>query len=429
MAQKLLIIYIVRYIGIKNIKYEGVIIMSINSEEFYSVLASRMKASAIREILKIIQRSNVISLAGGMPDPATFPTEELNEAAKQIFAKDSARALQYSSTEGLQELREFILNWLAEDNKKAGLDNIMITSGSQQGLDLMSKVLLDPGDIVIVELPSYLAALNAFRSYGGEMVGIPMDDKGMRIDLLEKMLSQLKSEEKKVKFIYTISNFQNPAGVTMSLARRKRILEIARKFEVFILEDNPYEKLRFEGEPLPSIYSLDNEGYVISLGTFSKILCPGLRLAWILGDKEIIEKLVIMKQATDLCTTILNQLIAYEYCRQNDIDKNIESNVQIYRKKRDVMLESLDKYFPSEASWTKPEGGFFVFVTLPEYINTDEMFLEAIEEKVAYVSGAPFFANGKGQNTMRLSFCYPKEKDIEEGIKKLGQVIKKKIKN
>ncbi len=429
MAQKLLIIYIVRYIGIKNIKYEGVIIMSINSEEFYSVLASRMKASAIREILKIIQRSNVISLAGGMPDPATFPTEELNEAAKQIFAKDSARALQYSSTEGLQELREFILNWLAEDNKKAGLDNIMITSGSQQGLDLMSKVLLDPGDIVIVELPSYLAALNAFRSYGGEMVGIPMDDKGMRMDILEETLNQLKTEGKKVKFIYTISNFQNPAGVTMSLPRRKRILEIARKFEVFILEDNPYEKLRFEGEPLPSIYSLDNEGYVISLGTFSKILCPGLRLAWILGDKEIIEKLVIMKQATDLCTTILNQLIAYEYCRQNDIDKNIESNVQIYRKKRDVMLESLDKYFPSEASWTKPEGGFFVFVTLPEYINTDEMFLEAIEEKVAYVSGAPFFANGKGQNTMRLSFCYPKEKDIEEGIKKLGQVIKKKIKN
>ena len=403
--------------------------MSINSEEFYSVLASRMKASAIREILKIIQRSNVISLAGGMPDPATFPTEELNEAAKQIFEKDSARALQYSSTEGLQELREFILNWLAEDNKKARLDNIMITSGSQQGLDLMSKVLLDPGDIVIVELPSYLAALNAFRSYGGEMVGIPMDDKGMRMDILEETLNQLRTEGKKVKFIYTISNFQNPAGATMSLPRRKRILEIARKFEVFILEDNPYEKLRFEGEPLPSIYSLDNEGYVVSLGTFSKILCPGLRLAWILGDKEIIEKLVIMKQATDLCTTILNQLIAYEYCRQNDIDKNIESNVQIYRKKRDVMLESLDKYFPSEASWTKPEGGFFVFVTLPEYIDVDEMFLEAIKEKVAYVSGAPFFANGKGQNTIRLSFCYPKEKDIEEGIKKLGQVIKKKIKN
>lgn len=403
--------------------------MSINIEEFYSVLASRMKASTIRETLKIIQRSNVISLAGGMPDPATFPTEELNEVVKQILAKNSARALQYSSTEGLPELREFLLNWLVEDNKKAELDNIMITSGSQQGLDLVSKVLLDPGDIVIVELPSYLAALNAFRSYGGGMVGIPMDDEGMQIEILEETLAQLKTEGKRVKLIYTISNFQNPTGVTMSLPRRKRILEIARKFKVFILEDNPYEKLRFEGEPLPSIYSLDNEGYVISLGTFSKILCPGLRLAWVLGDKEIIGKLVIMKQATDLCTAILNQLIAYEYCRQNDIDKNIESNVQIYRKKRDAMLEALNKYFPTEASWTKPEGGFFVFATLPEFIDTDEMFLEAIEEKVAYISGVPFFANGKGQNTMRLSFCYPSEKDIKEGIKRLGQVIKKKIKD
>ena len=280
--------------------------MSINSEKFYSILASKMKASAIREILKIIKRPNVISLAGGMPDPATFPTEEINKVTQQILTKNSARALQYSSTEGLTELREFLLNWLAEAKKKAGLDNIMITSGSQQGLDLISKVLLDPGDIVIVELPSYLAALSAFRSYGGEMVGISMDDKGMRMDSLEETLTQLKNEGKMVKFIYTISNFQNPAGVTMSLPRRKRILEIARKFEVFILEDNPYDKLRFEGEPLPSIYSLDNEGYVISLGTFSKILCPGLRLAWVLGDKEIIEKLVIIKQATDLCTTVLN---------------------------------------------------------------------------------------------------------------------------
>ncbi|GAG57699.1 unnamed protein product, partial [marine sediment metagenome] len=353
------------------------------SEEFYSVLASRMKASAIREILKIIQSSNVISLAGGMPDPATFPTEELNEVVKQILAKDSARALQYSSTEGLTELRKFILNWLAEDNKEAGLDNIMITSGSQQGLDLVSKVLLDPGDIVIVELPSYLAALNAFRSYGGEMVGIPMDDEGMKMDSLEETLAQLKNEGKRVKFIYAISNFQNPTGVTMSLPRRKRILEIARKFEVFIVEDNPYDKLRFEGEPIPSIYSLDNEGYVISLGTFSKILCPGLRLAWILGNKEIIEKIVIMKQATDLCTTILNQLIAYEYCRQNDIDKNIESNVEIYRRKRNAMLEALDRYFPVEATWTKPEGGFFIVATLPEHIDTGEMLKEAIEENVA----------------------------------------------
>lgn len=402
--------------------------MSINTEEFYSILASKMEASAIREILKLVQNPEVISLAGGMPDPATFPTEELNEVVKQILAKNSACALQYSSTEGLTELREFILSWLDEAREKAGLDNIMITSGSQQGLDLVSKVLLNPGDTLIVELPSYLAALNAFRSYGGEMAGIPMDDEGMQIDILEEILTKLKNDGKKVKFIYTISNFQNPAGVTMSLARRKKILEVAKNFKVLILEDNPYEKLRFEGEPIPSIYSLDNEGYVISLGTFSKILCPGLRLAWILGNKEIIEKLVIMKQATDLCTTVLNQLIAYEYCRQNDIDKNIESNVEIYRRKRNAMLEALDKYFPVEVTWTKPQGGFFVFATLPEYIDTGEMFKESIEENVAYVPGGPFFADGKGQNTMRLSFCFPSVEDIDEGIKRLGKIIKKRIK-
>ncbi len=402
--------------------------MSLNTEEFYSILASKMKASAIREILKLVQNPEVISLAGGMPDPATFPTEELNEVVKQILVKNSACALQYSSTEGLTELREFILNWLDEAREKAGLDNIMITSGSQQGLDLVSKVLLNPGDTLIVELPSYLAALNAFRSYGGEMVGIPMDDEGMQIDILEETLTKLKNDRKKVKFIYTISNFQNPAGVTMSLARRKKILEVAKKFEVLILEDNPYDKLRFEGEPIPSIYSLDNEGYVISLGTFSKILCPGLRLAWILGNKEIIEKLVIMKQATDLCTTVLNQLIAYEYCSQNDIDENIELNVGIYRRKRNAMLEALDKYFPVEVTWTKPQGGFFVVATLPEYIDTGEMFKEAIEENVAYVPGGPFFADGKGQNTMRLSFCFPSVEDIDEGIKRLGKVIKKRIK-
>lgn len=411
------------------INCKGVGKMSINTREFYSILASKMEASAIREILKLVQNPEVISLAGGMPDPTTFPTEELNEVVKQILAKNSACALQYSSTEGLTELREFILNWLDEAKEKAGLDNIMITSGSQQGLDLVSKVLLDPGDTLIVELPSYLAALNAFRSYGGEMAGIPMDDEGMQIDILEETLAKLKNDGKKVKFIYTISNFQNPAGVTMSLARRKKILEVAKKYEVLILEDNPYDKLRFEGEPIPSIYSLDNEGYVISLGTFSKILCPGLRLAWILGNKEIIDKLVIMKQATDLCTTVLNQLIAYEYCCQNDIDKNIESNVEIYRRKRNAMLEALDKYFPVEVTWTKPQGGFFVFATLPEYIDTGEMFKEAIEENVAYVPGGPFFADGKGQNTMRLSFCFPSVEDIDEGIKRLGKIIKKRIKN
>ncbi|HZK10962.1 MAG TPA: PLP-dependent aminotransferase family protein [Atribacterota bacterium] len=401
--------------------------MSINTEEFYSVLASKMKASIIREILKLVKNPEVISLAGGMPDPATFPVKEIKEISQNIFTKKSAQALQYSTTEGLAELRQCILDYLAKDGNNGELENIIISSGSQQGLDLVGKTFLDPGDIAIVELPSYLAALNAFHSYGGELVGIPMDEEGMQMDILEKKLIRLKNESKKVKFIYTISNFQNPAGVTMSLARRKKIIEIARKFDVFIVEDNPYEKLRFEGEPIPSIYSLENNGLVVSLGTFSKILCPGLRLAWVLGNKEIIGKMAILKQATDLCTSIFNQLIAYEYFQLGKLEENIKSNIQIYKKKRDVMLNALERYFPKEATWTKPQGGFFVVATLPEYIDTGEMFKEAIEENVAYVPGAPFFADGKGQNTMRLSFCFPSVEDIDIGIKRLGSLIKRKI--
>jgi len=399
----------------------------IKSEQLFSKLAKQSKASSIREILKIIQSSDVISLAGGMPDPITFPVEEIKEICTEILTRDSARALQYSSTEGLLKLREFLFKWLNMDGKKYTKDNIIITSGSQQGLDLVSKALLDPGDIVIVELPSYLAALNVFRSYGAEMIGIPMDTEGMQMESLEDTLEKITSKGKKVKFVYTISNFQNPAGVTMSLPRRKKILEIAQKYDFFILEDNPYDKLRFEGEPIPSIFSFDYEGRVINLGTFSKILCPGLRLAWVSGNEEIIEKIAILKQATDLCTTMLNQLIASEYCDQGYIDKNIELNISIYKDKRDIMLQSLEKYFPEETSWTKPNGGFFVFVTLPEYIDTDEMFSDAIKEKVAYVSGSSFYADGKGKNTMRLSFCYPSKEDIEEGIKRLGKVISKQI--
>ncbi len=401
--------------------------MPISTEEFYSILASRMQASSIREILKIIQSSKVISLAGGMPDPATFPATELKMVTQKVLTENNAQALQYSSTEGLKQLREFLLDYLLPENRKETLENIIICSGSQQGLDLVGKVLLDPGDIVIVELPSYLAALNAFHSYGGETVGIPMDDEGMKMGCLRETLNQLSKDGKKVKFIYTISNFQNPAGVTLSLVRRKELLVIAREFNLFILEDNPYEKIRFEGEAIPSIYSLDEDDRVISLGTFSKILCPGLRMAWIIGNKKIIEKIVIMKQATDLCSPILNQLIVNKYCRNYDLDKNIASNVEIYRQKKDVMLKALNKYFPAEATWTKPEGGFFVFATLPEYIDTDEMFMDSIKAEVAYVSGSPFFANGKGKNTMRLSFCYPSKEDIEEGIRRLGGVIKDRI--
>ena len=402
--------------------------MSINSAEFYSFLASQAEASAIREILKLVQKPEVISLAGGLPDPATFPVEEIRGIVNNILSNNSAQVLQYGTTEGLPGLRKSILEYLLTDGIKGNLENIIITSGSQQGLDLVGKVFLSPEDVAIVELPSYLAALSAFRSYGGELVGIPMDEEGMQMDLLEEKLTQLKEEGKKVKFIYTISNFQNPAGVTMSLSRRKKILKIAQKFNLFIVEDNPYEKLRFEGESIPSIYSLDTDGRVISLGTFSKILCPGLRLAWMLGNKEIIGKLALLKQATDLCTNILSQSIAYEYFQLGKFTENIEGNIDIYREKRDAMLNALERYFPPQATWTKPQGGFFVIATLPDYIDTGEMMIEAVKENVAYVPGSPFFANGGGKNTMRLAFCYPSSEKIVEGIKRLSKVIKRNIK-
>ena len=402
--------------------------MSINSAEFYSFLASQAEASAIREILKLVQKPEVISLAGGLPDPATFPAEEIRGIVNNILGNNSAQVLQYGTTEGLPGLRKSILEYLLTDGIKGNLENIIITSGSQQGLDLVGKVFLSPEDVAIVELPSYLAALSAFRSYGGELVGIPMDEEGMQMDLLEEKLTQLKEEGKKVKFIYTISNFQNPAGVTMSFSRRKKILKIAQKFNLFIVEDNPYEKLRFEGESIPSIYSLDTDGRVISLGTFSKILCPGLRLAWMLGNKEIIGKLALLKQATDLCTNILSQSIAYEYFQLGKFTENIEGNIDIYREKRDAMLNALERYFPPQATWTKPQGGFFIIATLPDYIDTGEMMIEAVKENVAYVPGSPFFANGGGKNTMRLAFCYPSSEKIVEGIKRLSKVIKRNIK-
>jgi len=402
--------------------------MSINNNDFYSILASKVEASAIRELLKLTQTPEVISLAGGLPAPETFPVEEIREIVNSVLLKESAQALQYSTTEGLPGLRQSILDYLAADGIKGMLDNIIITTGSQQGLDLIGKLFLSPGDVAIVELPSYLAAITAFRSYGGELAGIPMDEDGMQVELLEKKIKQLIDQKKKVKFIYTISNFQNPAGVTMSLPRRKKILEIVKKYNLFIVEDNPYEKLRFEGICLPSIYSLDKEGRVISLGTFSKILCPGLRIAWMLGNNEIIRKIALLKQTTDLCTNILSQMIADKYFKLGKFNKNIESNIDIYKQKRNVMLSSLEQYFPAQATWTNPLGGFFVMVTLPEYIDAGKMLMEAVEENVAYVPGSPFFANGEGKNTFRLSFCYPSQEDIKEGVKRLGKVIKKNVK-
>ncbi len=394
-------------------------------EKFFSERAKKVKASAIRELLKLVNNPEIISLAGGLPDPATFPKEEVKKISQEVVDKYGDKALQYGITEGIPELRA----WLGKNfsGKEVGAENVIITSASQQGLELVGKAFIDPDDPIIVELPSYLGAISAFKLYDARFVGVTLDDEGLKIDELKQKLVELKKEGKSPKFVYTVSNFHNPAGVTLSLERRKELLTLANENDFLIVEDDPYHFINFSNENIPSIYSLDKEDRVLLLGTFSKILTPGFRLGWIFGPEEALQKIVQIKQATDLCTNTFVQYIAYEYAESGALEAHFEHIVKIYKEKRDVMLESLDKYFPKEVKWTHPEGGFFVFAYLPEYINTDEMFYDAIEEKVAYVIGSAFYPDGSGTNTMRLSFCYPSKEQIEEGIKRLGNVIKKKL--
>jgi len=387
-----------------------------------------MKRSAIRELLKLTQRPEVISFAGGLPAPESFPVDELKEIIHEMMENEASLALQYGATEGDMMLRKAITEKYQKEGFDITIDNVIIVTASQQALDLVAKIFIDRGDVVICGLPSYLGGLSAFNSYGADMHGIPLDEEGMSADLLEKELEALKQQNKKPKFIYTIPDFQNPAGITMSKKRREEILALAKKYDVLILEDSPYRELRFEGEHVPTIYSLDNTGHVINLGTFSKIFAPGFRIGWVIAHTEIVDKIVVAKQATDLCTPPFTQRIAARYMEKGLIDKNIVGIVNAYREKRDVMLDALEKYMPKEVSWTKPEGGLFLFVTCPDYIDTNELFKKAIEKNVAFVSGTSFYCNHKGNNTMRLNFSYCSKELNVEGIKRLAEVIKSELK-
>ena len=394
---------------------------------FYSKSALAMKRSEIRELLKYTRQPGIISFAGGLPAPQTFPVQELEDIAVQVLRDKGAMALQYGTTEGEAPLREAIAGWMTHEKATIKPENILVTAGSQQGLDMVAKVFVDPGDIVIVELPSYIGGLQAFTAYRAKMVGIPMDDEGMRMDKLEKVLAKLAKKNKKPKFIYTVPDFQNPSGVTMSLERRKKLLELAYKYEVPIVEDSPYRDLRFLGEHVPAIYALDTQNQVIVLGTFSKIFCPGLRLAWIMAPAEWLDKMIVAKQGMDLCCPAYNQLIAAEYIRRGLLPKQIEAIRELYGHKRELMLKSLKKHMPKGVKWTKPEGGLFLWVKLPKAMSASDLFPKAIEEKVAYVKGAAFHCDGKGQNTMRINFSYPSDEQIEEGIKRLAAMIQKNM--
>jgi len=397
-------------------------------EKLYSNNAKKMRSSEIRRLLEISQQPGVISFGGGLPNPKAFPAQDIKEIVNEILDGESSKALQYGSTAGLKEFRELLADFVKDDGIKTSVDNILTTVGSQQALDIVGRIFLNENDVVLVGLPTYLGGINAFLAYGAKLVGVPLDDNGMKVDLLEEKIKELKSKGENVKLIYTIPTFQNPAGVELSLERRKRMLEIAKEHDLLILEDDPYGKLRFEGDAIPPIKAFDDEGHVIYMATFSKILSPGFRLAYVVAPLEIAKKMVVAKQSMDLCTSTFTQTIAYHYIRDGYMKNHLPKIIDMYKRKRDIMLQSLEEYFPPGCRWTHPRGGMFLWVELPEYINTVEMFQEAIEKKVAYVTGKSFFVNGNGLNTMRLNFTNADDDDIREGIKRLAEVIKKRIK-
>lgn len=399
-----------------------------NFQEIISTNAKGMKKSAIRELLKLVKDPEIISFAGGLPAPETFPRKELLGIVKDVIKNDGAAALQYGATEGDDKLRTLIMENYKELGFDITIDNILITTASQQGLDLLGKVFIDRGDKVLVGLPSYLGGLQAFNAYGADMVGIEFDEHGMRSDRVEEVLSDLKAKNDMPKFIYIIPDFQNPAGVTMPEFRRKEILALAKKYDVLIVEDSPYKQIRFEGKDQTSIFALDNTGHVINLGTFSKIFLPGFRIGWVIAHKDITNKFIMAKQGTDLCTSPFVQKISAKYIEKGYFDKNLKQTIQNYKEKKNIMISAFEKYMPEGVTWTNPEGGLFLFVTLPEYMDAQELFLKAIKRKVAFVIGSVFHCDGSGKNTMRMNFSYASKEQNKEGVKRLAQVIKESMK-
>ncbi len=402
--------------------------MGVNWEKHFSDRAVKMKTSEIREFFKLTERPDIISFAGGFPTADFFPKKDIATVLMKMMEEKSSTALQYGPTEGQGDLRRYLAAKMTREGITcADENNILITNGSQQGLDLISKILLNPGDIVIVEEPGYVGGLGAINNYEGNRISVPVDKDGIIIDLLAEKLKELKKQGKAPKFLYLVPNFQNPTGVTMSLMRREKVLELALEYDFLIIEDNPYGELRYEGYPLPSIKSMDLEGRVIYLGSFSKTFIPGIRMGWMVAENALIEKIITAKQATDLCSSSIGQSLAYLCCVNGFIDHHVQSLVEKYRTKRDLMLSCMQKYFPQEATFTHPGGGFFVWVTLPEGMSAKECLLKAVERKVAFVDGKGFFVNGKGQNTARFSFSEASHDEIRIGIERVGQVFAEEV--
>jgi 2-aminoadipate transaminase len=413
----------INYDEIERLHSENILL-----ESLYSHRAKGLKASEIRELLKLTQQPDIISFAGGLPNPLTFPYEELSEIAVDVINEKGKLALQYGTTEGYVALRQQISNWM--NNKyKTDLNetNIMITSGSQQGLMIVSYLLVNSNDTIIASNPTYLGGIGAFKAFRGNIETVPLDENGMNVEKLEEALIKLDRNKIPVKFIYLIPTFQNPTGVTLSEERRKRAIDLAEAYDAIIVSDNPYSELRYKGKPLTPLISMDNENRVVYLGTYSKILVPGLRIAWMAGSQKFIKKCTICKQSIDLCTNPFNQYIVAEFMERGLLDPHIQKINKLYSEKMDIMLKAMDEFFPKEVTWTKPEGGLFTWVTCPEHINTRELFEQALVEKVAYVIGGAFFPNGGGDNTMRVNFSHPSNEMIHEGVRRLGTVLEKAL--
>ena len=393
----------------------------------YSDRAGKMRGSVIRELLKVTQDPEIISFAGGLPNPKSFPIDDLISVLDSVMKQYGKTALQYGTTQGLDELRQSLAERAAKDGINTTKDNIIITNGSQQSLDAIGKIFLNPGDTAIVGLPTYLGGINAFRSYECNLVGVPLDKDGMRVDLLEETINKLIKENIHPKFIYVIPSFQNPAGVVMPESRRKKLIDIANEYNLVVIEDDPYGKLRFDGPVIKPIKAYDDVGRVIYISTFSKILAPGLRVAWNISSDEITRKIALCKQALDLCTCTFTQFVVNEFMRLGSLDLHIMKICEMYKPKRDIMMKSMEKYFPQGYVCHKPKGGLFAWVTLQEGIDTEIMFLDAIKQKVAYVHGKAFHVDGGGEKSMRLNFSYSTDKQLEEGIKRLGNVIREKL--
>ncbi len=390
--------------------------------------ALKMRSSVIRDMLALTERPDVISFGGGLPGPQVFPIERFKKACCRVLDENGELALQYGSTEGYRPLREWIASQARQYGVKVGIDNVLITNGSQQALDLIGRVFINPGDLVATESPTYVSALQAWRVYGARFISAPSDEHGLVVEKVEEILKQ------RPRFLYVLPNFQNPSGTTLTLERRKQLVELAQRYQIPILEDDPYYPLRYEGESLPRIITLESaaqpesddvyNGNVIYTSTFSKLLSPGIRLGWVIGPAPVIRKLSVAKQSVDLNTSVFVQMVANEIGRSGFLDEHIQIIRACYMERRDMMLETMAEMFPSDAVWTRPEGGMFLWCRIREDIDASEVFKTAIQQNVAFVPGEPFFPNGGGKNTMRLNFSFCTPETIREGITRLGRVLK-----